>query len=108
LGTRCKEIDYQRALELALPKFEVEFEREVEIEISYDGVVITKRRVDFRCWNENDELLLETKAEPHLRSDDKEQGLRYLTKGNYKTLLLVNFGQKPLGIKRFVNTPTSR
>ncbi len=106
LGTRCKEVDYQRALALALPKYGVQFEREVEIEITYDGVVVTKRRVDFHCWDMQDKLLLETKAEPWIRNDDKEQGLRYVTKGNHKTLLLVNFGQKPLGIRRFVNTPT--
>ena len=47
-GVHCMEIDYQRALELALPKWGLEFEREVDIPLSYDGVVVTKRRVDFR------------------------------------------------------------
>lgn len=47
------EVDYQRALELALPKFGVEFEREVEIPIVYDGVTETARRVDFVCWDES-------------------------------------------------------
>ncbi len=108
LGIHCKEIDYKRALELALPKHGVKFEREVEIEITYDGVVVTKRRVDFKTWDEHDELLLETKAIPSLRNDDGEQSLRYLLKGNYKVTLLVNFGQKPLGIRRFVNTPTNQ
>lgn len=28
LGTHCMEVDYQRALEIALPKFDVQFERE--------------------------------------------------------------------------------
>ena len=105
LGVHCKEADYQRALELALPKYGVQFEPESEIPITYDGVVITKRRVDFRCWDERDELLLETKAASAIRPDDAKQSLRYLIKGNYKIILLVNFGEKPLRPRRFVNTP---
>jgi hypothetical protein len=35
------EVDYQRALELALPKYGLRFQREVEIPIAYDGVVVT-------------------------------------------------------------------
>jgi hypothetical protein len=50
------EVDYQRALEIALPKFGVQFEREVEIPIVYDGVTVTKRRVDFKCWDPQDML----------------------------------------------------
>ncbi len=72
LGLYCMEIDYQRALEIALPKFGVEYQREVEIPIEYDGVVVTNRRVDFKCWDQNDELLLETKAASTIRSPDNE------------------------------------
>ena len=49
IGTYCMEVDYQRALEIAFSKFGVQFQREVEIPIAYDGVVVTKRRVDFVC-----------------------------------------------------------
>ena len=41
LGTHCMEVDYQRALEIALPKFGVQYEREVDIPITYDGVEVT-------------------------------------------------------------------
>jgi GxxExxY protein len=47
LGLHCMEVDYQRALALALPKSGLQFQREVEIPIAYDGVVVTRRRVDF-------------------------------------------------------------
>ena len=47
LGGHCMEVDYQQALELALPKWGLQFEREVEIPIAFDGATITKRRVDF-------------------------------------------------------------
>jgi len=36
LVVHCMEVDYQRALKLALPKRGLEFEREVEIPIAYD------------------------------------------------------------------------
>lgn len=105
LGVHCMEVDYQRTLELALPKHGLQFQREVEIPIAYDGVVVTKRRVDFVIWDDTDELLLETKARSAILPEDVEQGLLYLYQGNYRICLLVNFGQKPLGVRRFVHTP---
>jgi hypothetical protein len=51
-------------------------------------------------------LLLETKAAQAIRPEDAEQSLLYVTQGNQKTVLLVNFGEKPLRPRRFVNTPT--
>jgi GxxExxY protein len=108
LGVHCMEVDYQRALELALPKQNVSFQREVEIPIMYDGVVVTRRRVDFVIWDEQSELILETKAISQVRPEDVEQCLLYLRQGNYKVCLLINFGQKPLGIRRFVHTPTAK
>ena len=108
LGLHCTEADYQRALELALPKHGVEFEREVEIPIAYDGVVVTKRRVDFVLSNETHEWLLEAKARREILSEDIERCLLYLRQGGYEGCLLVNFGQKPLGIRRFVHTPEAR
>ncbi len=108
LGLHCMEVDYQRALELALPKQNVSFQREVEIPIAYDGVIVTRRRVDFLVWDEQDELIVETKASSQTRPEDVEQCLLYLRQGNHKVCLLINFGQKPLGIRRFVHTPTPK
>ena len=105
LGVHCMEVDYQRALELALPKRGLQFQREVEIPIAYDGVVVTRRRVDFVIWNDADELILETKARSVILAEDVEQCLLYLHQGGYRLCLLVNFGEKPLGVRRFVHTP---
>lgn len=105
LGVHCMEVDYQRALEIALPKFGVEFEREVEIPIMYDGIIVTKRRVDFVCWNGADRCLLETKAGSTIKPEDPEQCLLYVTKASERLVLLVNFGEKPLKVRRFVHTP---
>jgi len=105
LGLHCMEVDYQRALALALPKRGLIFQREVEIPIAYDDVVITKRRVDFVISDGQDEILLETKARSQILPEDIEQCLLYLHKGGYRLCLLVNFGEKPLGIRRLVHTP---
>lgn len=105
LGRHCMEVDYQRALEIALPRIGAEFAREVEIPVLYEGVAVTTRRVDFRVWDETDELLLETKARSSILPEDVEQCLLYLHQGGYRLCLLVNFGEKPLGIKRLVHTP---
>lgn len=106
LGVHCMEVDYQRALELALPKHGLYFQREVEIPIAYDGVIVTRRRVDFVIWDEaHNELIMETKARSEILPEDIEQCLLYLHQGGYRLCLLVNFGQKPLGLRRFVHTP---
>jgi len=105
LGPHCMEVDYQRALAIALPKRGLEDQREVKIPIMYDGVVVTKRRVDFVIWNGTDELLLETKARSQILPGDVEQCLLYLHQGGYRLCLQVNFGEKPIGVRRFVHTP---
>ncbi len=107
LGLHCMEVDYQRALEVALRQRGLEQQREVEIAITYGGEVVTKRRVDFVIWDATHELILETKAASAFRPEDTEQCLLYLHQGGYRLCLLVNFGQKPIGVRRFVHTPAT-
>jgi GxxExxY protein len=104
LGPHCMEVDYQRALELALPARRLEYQREVEIPIMFDGRMITKRRVDFLVWTGSQRLILEIKAKHMIDPEDIEQCLLYLRQGNYQTCLLINFGQIPLGKRRFVHS----
>jgi len=106
LGPYSREIDCQRALEIELPKQGLEFIREAEIPIIYDGVEITRRRADFVIWDSTHTILLETKAIKVIRPEDVEQCLLYLRNGNFRVCLLANFGQVPLGKQRFVYTPT--
>lgn len=108
LGLHCMEVDYQRALEVALRKRGLEHQREIEVPIVYEGELITKRRVDFVIWDDKAELILETKARSAILAEDVEQCLLYLHQGNHNLCLLVNFGQKPIGIRRFVHTPSRR
>jgi GxxExxY protein len=105
LGLHCMEVDYQRSFEIALAKRGLDFQREVDIPIAYDGIVVTKRRADFLIGNAETGLLLETKARSVILPEDVEQCLLYLHQGGYRLCLLVNFGEKPLGIRRFVHTP---
>lgn len=104
MGPHCMEVDYQRALEIALPRYGLHYQREADIPVVYDGVTVTTRRVDFLVWDDTGELLLEVKAASAIKLEDMEQCLLYLRQGGYRVCLLVNFGQVPLGIKRFVHT----
>ena len=108
LGVHCMEVDYQRALEIALGKHGIAWQREVEIPIVYEGVVVTRRRVDFVVEDGQDQLILETKAASEIKPEDAEQCLLYLHQGNYRLCLLVNFGERPLKVRRFVHTPEQR
>ncbi len=108
LGVHCMEVDYQRALEIALSKRGLTWQREVDIPIAYDGIVVTKRRVDYVIHDQTSELILETKAASDIKPEDAEQCLLYLHQGNYRLCLLINFGEKPLAIRRFVYTPVQR
>jgi GxxExxY protein len=105
LGLHCMEVDYQRALEIALAKSGLEFIREAEVPIFFDGVEITRRRVDFVIWDDQATLLLEVKAARAIRPEDSEQCLLYLRNGNFRVCLLANFGEVPLGKKRWVHSP---
>ncbi len=106
LGPHCMEVDYQRAMELALCKRGREYLREAEIPIIFDGVEVTRRRVDFVIWDDQATLLLEIKAARAIRPEDREQCLLYLRNGNFRVCLLANFGEVPLGKERKVYTPT--
>ena len=105
LGPHCMEVDYQRALEIELRKLLLEYIREAEIPIVYDGIEVTRRRVDFVIWDDTHTLLLETKAAKEMRPEDVEQCQLYLRNGNFRVCLLANFGQVPLGKDRYVWTP---
>jgi GxxExxY protein len=105
LGLHCMEVDYQRALEIALGKRGLAWQREVEIPLAYDGIVVTRRRVDFINQDDQHQLILETKASSQIKPEDVEQCLLYLHQGGYRLCLLINFGVKPLQVRRFVHTP---
>ena len=108
MGSHCKEEDYQRAVAIAFKKRGLKFDREAKIAVLHDGVEITQKRVDFRVWDESTELLLETKARKSISLKDSDQILQYLEIGENQLGLLINFGEIPLGIRRFVFTPDKK
>ena len=93
------EVTYQRALAIELQAQGLEFSREIKLPIYYKGEQIDTRRVDFLIEN----ILVEIKAKSVFLPEDFVQILSYLKASGMKTGLLLNFGSKTLGIKRFVN-----
>ena len=98
LGPGFEEVIYQRSLVLEFPAHDLEFSREVWIDVYYRGQKVGRKRVDFIV----DKVLVEIKAKAALEDVDFVQTLSYLKASGYKVALLLNFGAKRLGIKRIV------
>jgi GxxExxY protein len=99
LGPGFEEVIYQRALARELPTHQLEFSREVWIDVHYKGEKIGSKRVDFVI----DEVMVEIKAKAQLEDAHFVQTLSYLKASGYKVGLLINFGAAKLQIKRLVN-----
>ncbi len=99
LGPGFEEVIYQRALALELPAHNLEFSREVWIDVTYKGTKVGRKRVDFII----DEVMVEIKAKAALEDVDFMQALSYLKASGYKVGLLFNFGASQLQIKRLAN-----
>lgn len=99
LGPGFEEVIYQRALAVELPAHDLEFSREVWMNVYYKGAKVGSKRVDFMI----DEVLVEIKAKAALADVDFVQALSYLKASGYKVGLLLNFGTTKLQIKRLAN-----
>jgi len=97
LGNGFQEVIYQRALAIELRKAELEFKRELEMQIYYEGENIGTRRVDFLV---EDEVMVELKAVVKTEDVHLAQGLNYLVAYKVDKGLLLNFGAKSLEVKR--------
>jgi len=92
-----QEVIYQRCLAIELGKQKVNFERELEMPIYYDGINIGARRADFIV---EQKIILELKAVIELEDVHLAQGLNYLTAYKMEKGLLINFGSRSLQVKR--------
>ena len=101
LGSGFQEVIYQRALAIELSKANLEFQREMEMDIFYDEEKIGTRRVDFLV---EDKISVEIKAIKNLEDEQLCQGVNYLEAYNLEIGLLMNFGSKSLQFKRLVNS----
>ena len=105
LGPGFEEVIYQRALALELPSHELEFSREVWIDVCYKGANVGKKRVDFIIGTSALALsvMLEIKAKAAIEDVHVVQALSYLKASGDTIGLLLNFGAPTLQIKRLAN-----
>jgi GxxExxY protein len=101
LGNGFPEIIYQRSLAIELEKSKLNFKREIEQPVHYHDTVVGTRIVDFLI---EDKILVELKATSELNDNHFSQILNYLTAYNLEIGLLINFGEKSLKFKRFINS----
>jgi GxxExxY protein len=97
LGNGFQEVIYQRCLAIELEKHGLEFLREHEMPIYYEGMHVGTRRADFIVANK---VMLELKALIKLEDVHLAQGLNYLTAYQIEKGLLINFGATSLEVKR--------
>ena len=100
LGNGFQEVIYQRALAIEMRNEGLEFEREREMDIRYNGIFIGTRRVDFLVA---DAVMVELKAITEVTEANKAQIINYLEAYELEIGLLINFGNKSLEFKRFIN-----
>ena len=100
LGNGFQEVIYQRALALELSNAGLEYAREVEMPIHYNGQEIGTRRADFLI---DGIIMVELKALTGLEDVHIAQGLNYLEAYKLEIGLLINFGSKKLEFKRLTN-----
>ena len=92
LGPGFLEAVYQEALELEFVKRNISYEREKELTISYDGIVLKQTyRADFVCY---DNIIVELKAVSHLDDSHRSQVFNYLKATGLKLGLLFNCGNE--------------
>ena len=89
LGNGFQEVIYQRALAIEMRKHGLDFAREMEMIIYYEGEEIGTRRVDFFVEGK---IMVELKAIIELNDSNLNQCRNYLKAYNLPVGLLINFG----------------
>lgn len=100
LGSGFQEIIYQRCLAIELEKANLNFVREKEQVIFYEGIEVGKRRVDFIVENK---IVIELKALVNLEDSHLAQAKNYLALYQFSKGLLINFGAASLQYKLVFN-----
>ena len=104
VGPGLLESSYQECLAAELEKRDIQFQREVQIPLVYDGRQLeTGYRLDFLV---EDQVVVEVKAVQKLEPVFVAQTLTYMRVGGYPVGLLINFNVPYLGdgaIRRLVN-----
>ena len=100
LGNGFQEVIYQRCLAIELKRAGIDFAREVEQNIYYEGIKVGTRRADFVIENK---LTLELKALINLEDVHLAQAKNYVVAYNFQKGLLINFGAPSLQYKLIFN-----
>ena len=100
LGNGFQEVIYQRALAIEMKSSRLEYQREMEMQILYNGHDIGTRRVDFFVEGK---IMVEIKACIKLEDVHIAQAMNYCQVYNLPLGLLINFGAKSLEFKRIYN-----
>lgn len=101
MGHGFLEAVYCEILEKELIKNKIPYEREVKLDLYFNGELLNKKyKADFICF---DEIVLEIKSTSFLHENFSKQTLNYLKATNKKLGLLINFGEKSLKYKRIIN-----
>lgn len=101
LGNGFQEVIYQRCLAIELTRLEIEFVREQDQTIFYEGFRVGTRRADFVVQNQ---VIIELKAVINLEDAHLAQAKNYLIAYNFDIGLLINFGSTSLQYKKIFNS----
>jgi GxxExxY protein len=98
-GPGFPEIIYQRSLLIELEKAGLKCKAEVDKDVYYEEVFVSKRKLDVIV---EESVLVELKALSELDNSCYNQILNYLRVFKMEVALLLNFGAPSLQFKRFV------
>jgi GxxExxY protein len=100
LGNGFQEVIYQRCLAIELEKANLNFKREQEHVIFYEGIEVGTRRADFVVENQ---IIVELKAVINLEDVHLAQAKNYVVAYDKPIGLLINFGATSLQFKKVFN-----
>ena len=100
LGNGFQEVISQRCLAIELQSAQIQFEREKEQKIYYDGIDVGTRRADFVVENK---IIVELKALINLEDVHLAQAKNYVVAYDFPLGLLINFGSQSLQYKLIFN-----
>ncbi|MBI2075161.1 MAG: GxxExxY protein [Candidatus Harrisonbacteria bacterium] len=100
LGYGYREIQYQKAIEIALKSSGVKYHREYPVKLLYKGEFLTTNFLDFVI---DDKVVLEVKQGDLFRKTDIDQVLNYLKATKMKLGILARFTKSGVKFKRIIN-----
>lgn len=101
LGNGFQEVIYQSCLAIELQKVGLNFGREIEQKIFYEGTEVGTRRADFLVEGK---IIIELKALINLEDVHLAQAKNYVVAYDFPIGLLINFGANSLQVKKVYNS----